>query len=215
MELQASRIAIVGANGSGKSTFARLLNGLLLPSDGYVTVDGFDTRMHTQRVRRLVGFVFQNPDLQFVFPTVEEDLSFGLKNLRLDKIEIARRIDQTLEYFGLEHARNQSVHTLSGGEKQLLCIAAVLVMNPQTIVFDEPTTLLDLSNSLLVNRTIFSLTQQCIVVTHDLNFAERCDQAVWLDQGRIAAQGDGATVARRYRASVHCANEASYLPEKR
>ena len=128
------RIGIIGANGSGKSTFARLLNGLLIPDEGTVTVDGIDTREDAKAVRRRVGFVFQNPDNQIVFPVVEEDVAFGLRNLKLPKEEIARRVDTVLARYRLGHLRDRPTHLLSGGEKQMLAISAVLVMEPRYVV---------------------------------------------------------------------------------
>jgi len=124
------RVAVVGANGSGKSTFARLLNGLVSPTEGTVRIDGLSTTADARAVRRKVGFVFQNPDNQIVYPLVEEDIAFGLKNLKLPKAEIAARVDAVLARYGMEHLRQRSAHLLSGGQKQMLAISAVLVMEP-------------------------------------------------------------------------------------
>ena len=120
LQLNEHRIGVIGANGSGKSTFARLLNGLLLPSVGDVFVDGLNTRSHGSEVRRKVGFVFQNPDNQIVFPTVAEDLAFGLKNLALDKQSIGQKVSAVLADCGLQGFEDRLVHQLSGGEKQLI-----------------------------------------------------------------------------------------------
>lgn len=198
LTLAERRIGVVGANGSGKSTFARLLNGLLLPSRGAVLVDGIDTRRDARAVRRRVGFVFQDPDVQIVYPTVEEDLAFGLKNLRLDKAEVARRVDAALDRFGLAAQRRQSAHVLSGGEKQLLAIAGVLAMEPATVVFDEPTTLLDLRNRRRIAAAIRDLPQQAIVVTHDLDLLAGFDRVVALDGGSVLADGAPAAVIDAY-----------------
>jgi biotin transport system ATP-binding protein len=167
--LNERRIGIVGSNGSGKSTFARLLNGLQLPTRGQVLVDGLDTRTHGKDVRRKVGFVFQNPDSQIVFPVVEEDLAFGLKNLRLGQDVIRARIDEVLARYQLSDFRHHPAHLLSGGQKQLLAISGVLVMSPEYVVFDEPTTLLDLRNKRRIARAIHELDQTAIVVSHDLD----------------------------------------------
>ena len=128
------RVGVAGANGSGKSTFARLLNGLLIPDEGRVRVDGIDSREDVKALRRRVGFVFQNPDNQIVFPVVEEDIAFGLKNAKLAKDEIPRRVDAVLRRYRLGHLRDQATHLLSGGEKQMLALAAVLVMEPRYVV---------------------------------------------------------------------------------
>lgn len=185
LSLTESRIGIVGSNGSGKSTFVRLLNGLLIPDRGEVWVDGLNTRKQTKAIRRKVGFVFQNPDNQIVYPIVEEDLAFGLKNLKLSKAEIAARVDQMLQRYHLEPLRHQPTYSLSGGEKQLLAIAAVLITNPQYIIFDEPTTLLDLRNRNLIERVLWDLTQSIIVVSHDLDLLKTFDRILVFEAGQI------------------------------
>jgi biotin transport system ATP-binding protein len=192
------RIAIIGANGSGKSTLARLLNGLVVPTQGRVLVDGRDTREHGREARRKVGFVFQNPDNQIVYPVVEEDLAFGLKNIGISGAELARRIEAELERFGLARLRRQSAHLLSGGEKQLLAIAGVLVMRPQTIVFDEPTTMLDLRNKQRVARFVAALEQQVITVTHDLDLVADYDRVLVVDEGRVVVDDRPAPATAAY-----------------
>ena len=189
------RVGVIGANGSGKSTFARLLNGLVLPSAGTVTVDGLDTRTQGREVRRRVGFVFQDPDAQIVHPTVEEDLAFGPHNQGLPAEETARRVDEVLVRYGLAGHRDHPAHLLSGGQKQLLAIAGVLVMHPQRIVFDEPTTLLDLANTRRVSRVIDELEQDVVVVTHHLDSLDGFDRVLVFEGGRLVADGSpGETV---------------------
>jgi biotin transport system ATP-binding protein len=183
------RIGVIGANGSGKSTFARLLNGLVVPSAGTVLVDGLDTRTQGREVRRRVGFVFQDPDAQIVHPTVEEDLAFGPHNLGLPAEETARRVDEMLVRYGLVGHRDHPAHLLSGGQKQLLAIAGVLVMHPQRIVFDEPTTLLDLANTRRVSRVIDALEQDAVVVTHHLDLLDGFDRVLVFEDGRVVADG--------------------------
>lgn len=192
------RIAVIGANGSGKSTFARLLNGLLLPSQGSVRVDGIDTREHGKEVRRKVGFVFQNPDNQIVFPVVEEDLAFGLKNLKLPREEVRVRVERALEQYGLAEYRNHPAHLLSGGQKQLLAISAVLVMEPSYVVFDEPTTALDLRNKRKITRFIHELAQASIVVSHDLDLLSDFERVIAFDEGRVVLDGSPKDVIGRY-----------------
>ncbi|MGQ9368240.1 energy-coupling factor ABC transporter ATP-binding protein [Azospirillum sp. ST 5-10] len=196
--LRERRIGVVGANGSGKSTLARLLNGLVVPTRGRVLVDGLDTRTEGRAVRRRVGFVFQNPDVQIVYPTVEEDLAFGLKAMKLGRAEIAARVDAALARYGLEGHRHQAAHTLSGGEKQLLAIAAVLAMEPACVVFDEPTTLLDLRNRRRVAAAIDGLAQTAVVVTHDLDLLARFDRVLVLADGRVAADDAPGPALRAY-----------------
>lgn len=185
--LSERRIGLVGANGSGKSTLARLLNGLVLPTRGRVLVDGLDTRTQTKAVRRRVGFVFQNPDNQIVYPIVEEDLAFGLARLRLSKEETRARIEAALARFGLSRLREASAHTLSGGEKQLLALAGVLAAQPEILVLDEPTTLLDLRNARRIAAILEELAQRVVLATHDLALLERFERVIVLDEGRIVA----------------------------
>ncbi|QEE11606.1 energy-coupling factor ABC transporter ATP-binding protein [Bartonella krasnovii] len=186
IQLTERRIAIIGANGSGKSTFVRLINGLQLPSQGFVSVDGLDTKRDAKAVKRKVGFVFQNPDNQIVLPLVEEDLSFGLKNLKLSKDEIKERVDEILQRYDLQAFRDHPVHLLSGGQKQLVAISSVVAMKPDYIVFDEPTTLLDLRNKLRVAQVIEELSQTAIVVSHDLEFLKKFDRVLVFERGEIA-----------------------------
>lgn len=187
LSLTEKRIAIIGANGSGKSSFARLLNGLVLPSSGEVLVDGLNTRTHGKDVRRKVGFVFQNPDNQIVFPVVEEDLAFGMKNLGFSKEDIARKTSEILNRYDMTDLREHPAHLLSGGQKQLLAISGVLVMDPACIVLDEPTTLLDLRNKRRVTRAIEALEQTVIIVSHDLDLLQDVDRVIVFDEGRVVA----------------------------
>jgi biotin transport system ATP-binding protein len=187
LTLREDRIAVLGANGSGKSTFARLLNGLLLPSEGEVRVDGLTTRCDGKAVRRLVGFVFQNPDAQIVLPTVVEDVALGLRDRGLSRAEIDARVDAALVEYGLADHRDHPAHLLSGGQKQLLAICSALIVEPRYVVMDEPTTLLDHRNARAVTERIASLDQQVVVITHDLDLARTCERVLVLDEGRIVA----------------------------
>ena len=198
LRLTEKRIGIVGSNGCGKSTFARLLNGLLLPQQGEVIVDGLNTRKAGKAVRRKVGFVFQNPDNQIVFPVVEEDLAFGMKNLGLAKQTIRERTDAALARYDLQELRQHPAHLLSGGQKQLLAISGVLVMQPDYIVFDEPTTLLDLRNKRRIAQAIAELDQTAIVVSHDLEFLQDFDRVLVFDHGRVVVDDVPAVALKEY-----------------
>jgi biotin transport system ATP-binding protein len=200
LRLEERRIAVIGANGSGKSTFARLLNGLLVPDRGRVLVDGLDTRADGRAIRRRVGFVFQDPDAQIVYPTVAEDLAFGLHNRKLTKSEIARRVDEILVRYRLDALRDSPAHLLSGGEKQLLAVCAVLVTEPQYVVFDEPTTLLDLRNKRAITEVIDGLEQPVVVVSHDLDLLDGFDRVVVFDEGRVIADGSPSEAVGAYLA---------------
>jgi biotin transport system ATP-binding protein len=202
LTLTESRIGVIGANGSGKSTFARLLNGLVVPTTGTVLVDGLDTRTRVREVRRRVGFVFQDPDAQIVHPTVAEDVAFGLTNQGVPADEIARRVDDVLVRYGLAGHRDHPAHLLSGGQKQLLAIAGVLVMRPERVVFDEPTTLLDLANTRRVARVIAELEQDVVVVTHHLDLLDGFDRVLVFDEGRIVADGPPAETVPWYVARM-------------
>ncbi|KZB52703.1 energy-coupling factor ABC transporter ATP-binding protein [Thalassospira xiamenensis] len=199
LSLSEKRIGIVGANGSGKSTFVRLLNGLQVASSGIVRVDDFDAAKDGRKLRRHVGFVFQNPDNQIVYPVVEEDIAFGLKALKLPKDEIDRRIDEILARYGLSDFKTHPSHLLSGGQKQLLAISGVLVMAPRYVIFDEPTTLLDLRNRNRVERAIAELDQTVITVSHDLDLIANYDRVLVFENGRIACDDVPAIAIPRYR----------------
>jgi len=199
LDLTERRIAIIGANGSGKSTFARLLNGLALPTSGDVLVDGLNTRIKGRDVRRKVGFVFQNPDNQIVMPVVEEDLAFGMKNLGFSKADIATKTDEILARYNMSDLREHPAHLLSGGQKQLLAISGVLVMTPDIVVMDEPTTLLDLRNKRRIARAVTALEQMVITVTHDLDLIADYDRVIVIDEGQIFADGAPAEVIPAYQ----------------
>lgn len=203
LTLSERRVGIVGPNGAGKSTFSRLINGLLLPDQGQVRVNGLDTRREARAIRRQVGFVFQNPDNQIVFPIVREDLDFGLKPLGLPAAERAARVAAQLELLGIAHLAERSSFSLSGGERQLVALAAVLVREPGLVVFDEPTTQLDLRNRNSVRDAIAALAPSACVVSHDLELLADFDRVLVISEGRIAADDRPAAALRWYR--EHCA----------
>ena len=199
LELAESRIALIGPNGSGKSTLARTINGLAEPSSGTVTVNGLDVARHGSRVRRQVGFVFTDPAAQLVMPTALEDVELSLRRRVGDRQERRRQAEAVLSSYGLGGLGDRSVHALSGGQRQLLALAGVLATEPEIVVADEPTTLLDLANSRRIAEVLFGLRQQLLLLTHDLELAARCDRALLVRDGRIAADGDAAEVVAHYR----------------
>ncbi|MFD4401748.1 energy-coupling factor ABC transporter ATP-binding protein [Nocardia sp. NPDC058499] len=202
LRIEERRVGIVGANGSGKSTLARMINGLLTPAAGTVTVDGVDTARKGAKVRRKVGFVFTDPDTQIVMPTVAEDLAFSLRRSGLAKTEVAARVAEILDRFGLAgHAEHPS-HLLSGGQKQLLALGAVLIRRPEVIVADEPTTLLDLRNARIIAEALDAVDQQVIVVTHQLSLLAGFDRVIVIDDGAVAFDGDPAAALPAYRELV-------------
>lgn len=196
------RIGVVGANGSGKSTFARLLNGLVHPDSGRVTVDGRDTVREGREVRRRVGFCFTDPDAQIVMPTVGEDIAFGLRRRGLTKDEVRTHTQRALTAYGLESHADHPAHLLSGGQKQLLALASVLVTEPDLLVLDEPTTLLDLRNAEMVRRLVDGLSQQVVLVTHHLDLLDGFDRVLVFDDGRVVHDGSPAEAVAAYRSLV-------------
>ncbi|WP_285042061.1 ABC transporter ATP-binding protein [Plantibacter sp. LMC-P-059a] len=204
LQLDSPRIAVIGANGSGKSTFARLLGGLSRPTSGTVHVHGVDTARETARLRRLVSIVFSNPDAQIVMPTVAEDVGFSLRGTSGSKGEIAERVARALEEFGLTALADRSAHELSGGQKQLLALCGAVIRRPALLIADEPTAYLDARNSAAVAGHLLrpEAGHQLVLVTHDLELAARCDVALLFDGGRVTAQGDPADVIASYRASL-------------
>jgi biotin transport system ATP-binding protein len=193
------RVGVVGANGSGKSTFARMLNGLVLPTQGRVTVDGLDTRTRGRDVRRRVGFCFTDPDAQIVMPTVAEDVAFGLRRRGLTKAEVAERVTTALATYGLAGHADHPAHLLSGGQKQLLALASVLVTEPDVLVMDEPTTLLDLRNATMISRVVAGLPQQVLLVTHHLDLLEGFDRVLVFDEGRVVCDDEPDAAVGYYR----------------
>jgi biotin transport system ATP-binding protein len=202
VSLPERRVGVIGANGSGKSTLARLVNGLALPTSGSVTVLGHDTRRHGARIRRRVGFLFTDPDAQIVMPTVAEDVAFSLRRKKLPREEVQRRVTAVLERYGLAGHADHPAHHLSGGQKQLLALCSVLVLEPEILVMDEPTTLLDLRHSRLVADALRGLSQQVVVVSHDLALLEDFDRVLVLDEGRITADASPGAAIDHYRKAM-------------
>jgi biotin transport system ATP-binding protein len=200
LSLVENRIGVIGANGSGKSTLARLLNGLVVPSAGRVLVDGMDTARDGAGVRRKVAFVFSDPDAQIVMPTVAEDVAFSLRRLGLGKQEVAQRVREILARFGLGDHEDHPAHLLSSGQKQLLALASVLVTEPDVLVCDEPTTLLDLRNSHHVAELLEGLPQRVVLVTHDLELLRGWSRVLVIDEGQVVADGPAEQSIGHYQA---------------
>ncbi|RRN75796.1 energy-coupling factor ABC transporter ATP-binding protein [Agrobacterium deltaense] len=181
------RIGVIGLNGSGKTTFARLINGLNKPSEGKVSVNGLDTVSDAKAVLQAVGFIFQNPQNQIILPIVRDDVAFGLKRLGLGKAETEARVKAVLARLGISHLEERRAHELSGGELQLAALAALLVTEPQLLILDEPTNQLDLKNRAIVEKTMAALSQALIVITHDLPLVAGFDRVLVFHEGALVA----------------------------
>ncbi|MCQ2484812.1 MAG: energy-coupling factor transporter ATPase [Clostridia bacterium] len=188
-------LAVLGHNGCGKSTVAKLINSILVPSDGTVTVDGLDTSDDSKitDIRRTVGMVFQNPDNQIVATIVEDDVAFGPENLGVEPSEIRKRVDAALKAVGMYEFRLAEPHRLSGGQKQRVAIAGVLAMNTKCIVLDEPTAMLDPKGRKEVMDTITMLNKErgitVILITHYMDEAVKADRVVVMDKGSVVLDG--------------------------
>ena len=192
---QGSFVVILGHNGSGKSTLAKHMNAILLPSGGAVYVDGIDTADENRllELRRTVGMVFQNPDNQIVANVVEEDVAFAPENLGVPPSEIRQRVDDALKAVNMYQYREHAPHLLSGGQKQRIAIAGVIAMQPECIVLDEPTAMLDPIGRADVLRTIKTLNRErgvtVVLITHHMDEAAQADRLVVMTQGKIIADG--------------------------
>ncbi|MCL2367793.1 MAG: energy-coupling factor transporter ATPase [Oscillospiraceae bacterium] len=195
-----SFVAIVGANGSGKSTFSKLLNGILLPTGGKVYVEGMDTVDEALliEIRRRVGLVFQNPDNQIVSNIVEDDVAFAPENLGVAPAEIRERVDEALKAVGLYDLRKHAPHLLSGGQKQRLAIAGIIAMRPRCIVLDEPTAMLDPAGRREVHETIRNLREThgiaVVLITHHMAECIDADRLVVMAEGEIVLDDTPAQV---------------------
>ena len=195
-------LAVLGHNGCGKSTVAKLINGILVPNKGKVTVKGMDTsdESKTVDIRRTVGMVFQNPDNQIVATIVEDDVAFGPENLGVEPSEIRKAVDSALKAVGMYEFRKREPHRLSGGQKQRVAIAGVIAMNTKCIVMDEPTAMLDPQGRKEVMDTVMKLNMEfgitVILITHYMDEAVKADRVVVMDGGRIAMDGTPKEVFR-------------------
>ena len=199
LDLAERRIALIGANGSGKSTLLRMLNGLTIPTSGSVRIAGHDTSRDGAVVRRMVGFVFTDPLQQLVMSTPRDDVELSLRRVIGDRGRRRARALELLEQRGLGHVAQTSIYDLSGGERQLVSLTAVLAVEPRIVVADEPTTLLDLRNRLQVIDALMALEQQVVLATHELEFAAHTDRVLMIDDGRVVADGAPAEVVQHYR----------------
>ncbi len=194
---------ILGHNGSGKSTLAKMINGLILPSRGDIFVNGMNTRDESKiwDIRSTAGMVFQNPDNQIVATIVEEDVAFGPENLGIPPLEIRRRVDDALQTVEMTEYKSHAPHLLSGGQKQRVAIAGILAMEPDCVIFDEPTAMLDPSGRLEVIKTIKKLNKEknktIVLITHYMDEAIEADRIMVLDHGEVALLGKPKEIFRQ------------------
>ena len=195
-------LAVLGHNGCGKSTVAKLINGILVPNKGKVTVEGMDTsdEEKTVDIRKTVGMVFQNPDNQIVATIVEDDVAFGPENLGVEPSEIRKAVDSALKAVGMYEFRKREPHRLSGGQKQRVAIAGVIAMNTKCIIMDEPTAMLDPQGRKEVMDTVMKLNREfgitVILITHYMDEAVKADRVIVMNGGRIAMDGTPKEVFR-------------------
>ncbi|MEQ3353506.1 energy-coupling factor transporter ATPase [Aedoeadaptatus acetigenes] len=188
-------IAVLGHNGSGKSTLAKCLNGLFRPTSGDVIVDGMNTKEDEDiwKIRARAGMVFQNPDNQIVATVVEEDVAFGAENLAVEQSELRRRVDDALAAVEMTEYKDDQPHKLSGGQKQRVAIAGILAMNPDYIILDEPTAMLDPVGRQEVMNTILRLNKEegktIILITHFMNEAVQADRVAVMEEGKLILEG--------------------------
>ncbi len=198
LSLTEHRLGIIGLNGSGKTTFARMINGLMKPTTGKVLVNGKDTR-EAKAALADVGFIFQSPQNQIILPIVRDDIAFGLKGRGLSKAEIEYRVERVLSRFNAEALADRRAHELSGGELQIAALCSVLATGPDILILDEPTNQLDLRNRALVQKTIEGLEENVVVITHDLELISGFERVLLFHDGKLAADAPAAEAIARYR----------------
>lgn len=189
LHLTEHRIGVLGRNGSGKTTLLRLIAGLIAPQSGTVRVEGFDPFIDRRAALSGIGILFQNPDHQILFPTVEEELAFGLAQQGLPQPDALARANAALAAEARAHWAKAPVTSLSQGQRHYLCLLSILLMAPRTILLDEPLAGLDLPTQARLARRFASLPQRLVTITHDPASVSDCDRVVWLDDGRVAADG--------------------------
>ncbi len=196
------RIGIVGRNGSGKTSLGRLLAGLVAPDRGRVRIAGADVARDRRAALRSVGILFQNPDHQIIFPTVQEELSFGLTQLGQTKAQAAQGVETILARFDKSHWGPAAIHTLSQGQRQLVCLMAVLAMQPRLIILDEPFAGLDIPTTLHLRRVLDGIDTALVHITHDPASLCGFDRVLWIDAGRIAGDGTPDAVLPAFKARM-------------
>jgi biotin transport system ATP-binding protein len=202
LRLTQQRIGIIGRNGSGKTTFLRLISGLVTPTQGTVRVAGIDPAKDRKAMLSRLGILFQNPDHQIIFPTVAEELAFGLRQQGQSKSEAAAQVTGLLTRHARSHWANQPVTNLSQGQRHFLCLLAVLAMRPEVILLDEPFAGLDLPTQIRLARELAQLPQRLITITHDPAALQSYDRVIWLEAGQVRADGSVDQVVPEFTAEM-------------
>lgn len=202
LALTQKRIGVIGNNGAGKSSLFRLLCGLELPQAGQVLVDGMPLLQARQHKPGLIGLMFQNPDDQIIFPTVEEELALGLRPQGLNKQQARARARELLAARGLAHWAERAVSSLSQGQRQQVCWLSLLIAAPQLLLLDEPFASLDLPGQARLAQDIAAAPQQVLVSTHVLDHVRDFERVIWLEQGRLRGDGAGRDICSAYEISV-------------
>jgi biotin transport system ATP-binding protein len=208
LHLTAPRIGIVGRNGSGKTSLLRLMAGLVAPTAGTVRLDGIDPAADRRGALERVGILFQNPDHQILFPTVAEEIAFGLRQIGRSAPEARAAALAILARHGRAHWADSAVSGLSQGQRQMLCLLSVLAMEPATLLLDEPFAALDLPTRARLARVIAGLPQRVVIVSHDPASLGGMDRVIWLEAGRVAREGPAGAVLRDFTVAMTVLGEA-------
>lgn len=210
LNVSEQRIGIVGVNGSGKSTLARLISGLIAPISGSIRINDIDIYKDRKAALKTVGIIFQNPDHQIIFPTCIEEISFGLMQQGMTRIEAEERSNEILLKFDRLKWSDQLAHNLSQGQRHFLCLIAVLAMNPDVVILDEPYAGLDLPTSLQLRHELNKLSQQIVMITHNKDILINFDRILWIDNGKIIKDGSYENVMPDFEEEMQRRANVSY-----
>jgi biotin transport system ATP-binding protein len=210
LNVSEQRIGIVGVNGSGKSTLARLISGLIAPISGSIRINDIDIYKDRKAALKTVGIIFQNPDHQIIFPTCIEEISFGLMQQGMTRIEAEERSNEILLQFDRLKWSDQLAHNLSQGQRHFLCLIAVLAMKPDVIILDEPYAGLDLPTSLQLRHELNKLSQQIVMITHNKDILVDFDRILWIDNGKIIKDGSYENVMPDFEEEMQRRANVSY-----
>jgi biotin transport system ATP-binding protein len=202
LSLTEARIGIIGRNGSGKTTLLRLMAGLVAPGTGQVRVGGLDPNGDRKAMLSEIGILFQNPDHMILFPTVAEELAFGLRQMGQTDVAAARNVQDLLHLEGRAHWASVPTHTLSQGQRHYLCLMSVLLMGPRILLLDEPFAGMDLPTMARITRKLSGLPQQIITISHDPDAVAACDRVIWLEGGRVVADGPAMAILAQFRTKM-------------